>query len=43
MSDPDAKDDNVCRQSQDRMLCSPRAWWPDLPLDRRTLKCKAVG
>lgn len=43
MGDATSKDDNVCRQSEDRMFCSPQAWWPDLLLDRRTLKCKTVG
>ena len=36
------EDGNDCRSAGSGMLCSPRAFWNDLVLDRRTQKCKAI-
>ena len=33
---------NACRSGGSRVFCSPRAFWNDILLDRRTQKCKAV-
>ena len=37
-----SEDGNDCRSAGSNMLCSPRAFWNDIILDRRTQKCKAL-
>ncbi|MBF0550562.1 MAG: hypothetical protein HQK60_08505 [Deltaproteobacteria bacterium] len=37
-----SKEGDDCRSTDSRMFCSPRIFWNDLILDRRTLKCKAL-
>jgi hypothetical protein len=35
-------DSNICRNTGSAMFCSPRAFWNDLLVDRKTQKCKAL-
>jgi len=37
-----SEEGNDCRSAGPNMLCSPRAFWNDIILDRRTQKCKAL-
>jgi hypothetical protein len=38
----DSSDPNECRYAGSTMLCSPRAFWNDIILDRKTKKCRAL-
>jgi hypothetical protein len=38
-----SSDPSACRTSSATMHCSPRAFWNDIILDRRTRKCKALN
>jgi len=37
-----SEEGNDCRSAGPNMLCSPRAFWNDIILDRRTQKCRAL-
>lgn len=37
-----AEEGNDCRSAGDDMYCSPRAFWNDIVIDRRTKKCRAL-
>jgi hypothetical protein len=37
-----SEEGNDCRSLGSNMYCSPRAFWNDLLIDRRTQKCKAI-
>jgi hypothetical protein len=37
-----SEEGNDCRSAGSTMFCSPRAFWNDIILDRRTKKCKAL-
>jgi hypothetical protein len=37
-----SEEGNDCRSAGPTMFCSPRAFWNDLVVDRRTQKCKAL-